>query len=44
MQCGVTRCIICISNKAENMDKERIYKILQKKQVRYMVISSYFSN
>ena len=26
MQCDVTRCIICISDKVETLDRERCYK------------------
>ena len=26
MQCDVTRCVICISNKVEHLEKEESYK------------------
>ena len=39
MQCDVTRCIICLSNKVEYLDKEHSYKILPKKLYSFVNLS-----
>ena len=43
MQCDVTRCIICISNKVEYLDKEHSHKN-STKEVIYILISSDLCN
>ena len=40
MQCDVTRCIICISNKIEYLDKQQLQKFYQS----YIVILSDLCN